>query len=85
MSILAWIVLGGIAGWLASIIAGNNASQGLIGNIFIGIVGAFIGGFLVNLIGGKGITGFNLWSLLVAVGGATLLLLIFRKGGKHAA
>ncbi|MET1033570.1 MAG: GlsB/YeaQ/YmgE family stress response membrane protein [Candidatus Saccharimonadales bacterium] len=84
MGILAWIVLGGIAGWIASMIAGNNASQGLIGNIFIGIVGAFIGGFLVSLLGGEGITGFNLWSLLVAVAGATLLLLIFRRG-KHAA
>lgn len=83
MGILAWIVLGGIAGWIASMIAGNNASQGLLGNILIGIVGAFIGGFLVSLLGGEGITGFNLWSLLVAVAGATLLLLIFRRG-KHA-
>jgi uncharacterized membrane protein YeaQ/YmgE (transglycosylase-associated protein family) len=79
MSILAWIVLGGIAGWLASIIAGNNASQGILGNIFVGIVGAFIGGFIVNLLGGDGITGFSLWSLLVAVGGALLLLLILGR------
>lgn len=80
MSILAWIILGGIAGWIASMIAGNNQQQGLIGNIFVGIVGAFIGGFLVNLVGGEGITGFNLWSLIVAVAGATLLLLIFGRG-----
>lgn len=79
MGILAWIVLGGIAGWLASMVAGNNKEQGLIGNIFVGIVGAFIGGFLVNLIGGEGITGFNLWSLMVAVGGAILLLLIIGR------
>jgi len=79
MGILAWIVLGGIAGWLASMVAGNNKEQGLIGNIFVGIVGAFIGGFLINLIGGKGITGFDLWSLLVAVGGAVLLLLIIGR------
>ncbi len=83
MSILAWIILGGIAGWIASMIAGNNESQGLIGNIFIGIVGAFIGGFLISLLGGEGVTGFNLWSLIVAVAGATLLLLIFRRG-RHA-
>jgi len=79
MGILAWIVLGGIAGWIASMIAGNNESQGVVGNIFIGIVGAFIGGFLINLLGGDGITGFNLWSLLVAVMGATLLLFILRR------
>ena len=75
MGILAWIVLGGIAGWIASMIAGNNEQQGLIGNILIGILGAFIGGFLVSLLGGEGITGFNVWSLLVAIMGATLLLL----------
>lgn len=84
MGILAWIVLGGIAGWIASMIAGNNAQQGLFGNIIIGIIGAFIGGFLINLLGGEGVTGFNLWSLLVAVMGATLLLFILRRF-KHTA
>lgn len=79
MGIIAWIVLGGIAGWLASMIAGNDAKQGVIGNIIVGIIGAFIGGFIVNVLGGKGITGFNLWSLLVAVGGAVILLFILRK------
>jgi uncharacterized membrane protein YeaQ/YmgE (transglycosylase-associated protein family) len=79
MGIIAWIILGGLAGWIASIIAGNNASQGIIGNIIIGIIGAFIGGFLINLLGGEGITGFNLWSLLVAVMGATLLLFILQR------
>jgi uncharacterized membrane protein YeaQ/YmgE (transglycosylase-associated protein family) len=79
MGILAWIVLGGLAGWIASIIAGNNQNQGVIGNIFIGILGAFIGGLLINLLGGEGVTGFNLWSLLVAVMGATLLLFILRR------
>jgi uncharacterized membrane protein YeaQ/YmgE (transglycosylase-associated protein family) len=79
MSILAWIVLGGIAGWLASMIAGNNKEQGVLGNIFIGIIGALIGGFLVNVLGGEGITGLNLWSLLVAIAGATLLLFILGR------
>jgi uncharacterized membrane protein YeaQ/YmgE (transglycosylase-associated protein family) len=79
MGILAWIVLGGIAGWIASMVAGNNEEQGIIGNIIIGILGAFIGGFFINLVGGEGITGFNLWSLLVAVGGAVLLLLILGR------
>jgi uncharacterized membrane protein YeaQ/YmgE (transglycosylase-associated protein family) len=78
MGIIAWIILGGIAGWIASMIAGNNARQGVIGNIIVGIVGAFIGGFLFKLFGGQGVTGFNLWSLIVAVAGAVILLLIFR-------
>lgn len=76
MGIIAWIILGGLAGWIASMIAGTNKSQGIIGNIFVGIIGAFIGGFLISLLGGDGITGFNLWSLLVAIMGATLLLFI---------
>lgn len=78
MSILAWIVLGGLAGWIASMFAGNNAEQGITGNIIVGILGAFIGGFLFNVLGGEGVTGFNLWSLIVAVIGATLLLFIVR-------
>ncbi len=78
MGIIAWIVLGGIAGWIASIIAGNNASQGIVGNIVVGILGALVGGFVFRALGGDGVTGFNLWSLLVATAGATLLLFIFR-------
>jgi uncharacterized membrane protein YeaQ/YmgE (transglycosylase-associated protein family) len=79
MGLLAWIVLGGIAGWLASMVAGNDAEQGIVGNIIIGILGALIGGFVVSVLGGEGITGFNLWSLLVAVAGSVLLLLILGR------
>lgn len=84
MNIIAWIILGGIAGWLASIIFGNSKDQGVIGNIAVGIVGAFIGGFLVDLFGGQGVTGFNLWSLLVAIAGAIIFLAIVRaiRGNK---
>jgi uncharacterized membrane protein YeaQ/YmgE (transglycosylase-associated protein family) len=78
MGFIAWIVLGGIAGWLASMVAGNNASQGLLGNIVVGILGAFIGGFIFSLLGGEGVTGFNVWSLIVATLGAVLLLFILR-------
>jgi uncharacterized membrane protein YeaQ/YmgE (transglycosylase-associated protein family) len=84
MSILAWIILGGVAGWIASMIAGNNAEQGVLGNILVGIIGAFIGGFIFNLLGGEGVTGFNLWSLIVAVAGATLLLFIVRGFNRQA-
>lgn len=79
MGILAWIILGGLAGWFASMIAGNNAEQGVVGNIIVGIIGAFIGGFIFNLLGGTGVTGFNLWSLIVAVIGSVILLFILRS------
>lgn len=86
MGIIGWIVLGGIAGWLASIIMGKNAQMGLIANIIVGIVGALIGGFVFNMIGGADITGFNLWSLFVAVVGSVILLGIVRLfSGSRAA
>lgn len=74
MGILAWILLGGVAGWLASIIIGTDASQGIIANIIVGIVGALLGGFVFNLFGGAGVTGFNFYSLFVAIIGSALLL-----------
>jgi uncharacterized membrane protein YeaQ/YmgE (transglycosylase-associated protein family) len=78
MGIIAWIILGGIAGWLASILMGNSEQQGVVGNIIVGIVGALIGGFVFGLLGGSGVTGFNLYSLLVAVVGAVVLLWLLR-------
>jgi len=86
MGIIGWIILGGLAGWIASIIAGTNARQGFIGNIVIGIIGAFLGGFIMNLLGVDGITGFNLYSLLVALLGAVVALWISRmlSGNKTA-
>lgn len=79
MGIIAWIILGGIAGWIASMIAGNDAEQGIVGNIIVGIIGAFIGGLIFSLLGGKGVTGFNLWSLLVSVIGSVILLFVIRS------
>lgn len=76
MGIVAWIVLGAIAGWIASIIMGRNAEMGCLANVAVGIIGAFIGGFLVNLLGGSAIIGFNLNSLVVATLGAVILLFI---------
>lgn len=78
LGIIGWIVLGGLAGWIASMIAGNNARQGLVGNIIVGIIGAFIGGFVVGLFGGQGVTGFNIGSFLTALLGAVILLFIWR-------
>lgn len=85
MGILSWIIIGALAGWIGSIITGKNSEMGAGANILVGIVGGFLGGFLVNLLGGQGITGFNLWSLLVSIAGAVLLIWImsfFKKGGK---
>lgn len=78
MELLLWVLLGGIAGWVASIITGNNESQGMLGNIVVGIVGAFIGGFILRLFGGGTPSGFNLASLLTAVLGAVILLTIMK-------
>lgn len=78
MNILLWIVLGAIAGWLASIVMKSRHEQGLIMDIVVGIVGAFLGGWLFGLFGGQGVTGFNLPSLLVAFVGAVVLLAILR-------
>lgn len=77
MDWLAWIILGGFAGWIASIITKNNNNMGIIANIIVGIIGAFAGTFLLNLMGIQGITGFNFYTFLVAVGGATVLLFLF--------
>lgn len=76
MGILGWIVIGALAGWIASMITGNNKRMGAGMNILVGIIGGFIGGLVMNLIGGEGITGFNIWSLLVATVGAVILLLV---------
>ena len=78
LGIIGWIVLGGLAGWVASMIAGTNGRQGLLGNIIAGIIGAFVGGFVFNIFGGSGVTGFNIWSFIVAVVGAVIVLTIWK-------
>jgi uncharacterized membrane protein YeaQ/YmgE (transglycosylase-associated protein family) len=84
MGIISWIVLGALAGWVASIIMKNNPSMGAFANIAVGIIGAFIGGFIMNLIGANAdVTGFTLESFLVALLGSVILLAIInlvRKG-----
>jgi uncharacterized membrane protein YeaQ/YmgE (transglycosylase-associated protein family) len=78
MGFIAWIILGALAGWIASIIMRTNAEQGAIANIIVGIIGAVIGGFLMQLLGASGVSGFNIYSLLVAIGGAVILLALYR-------
>ncbi|MFN2173896.1 MAG: GlsB/YeaQ/YmgE family stress response membrane protein [Candidatus Promineifilaceae bacterium] len=76
VNILLWIVLGATAGWIASMIMGSDAQMGAVANIIVGILGALVGGFLFNLVGLAGDTGFNLWTLLVAIVGAVVLLFV---------
>jgi uncharacterized membrane protein YeaQ/YmgE (transglycosylase-associated protein family) len=65
-----------VAGFIASKIV-HHHGRGLVVDVALGVVGAFVGGFLFNLMGGQGITGFNVWSLIVAVVGAVVLLLVW--------
>ena len=76
MGIISWILLGAIAGWLASIAVGRNRRMGCVANIVAGVLGALLGGFIISLLGGTGVTGFNLYSLFVAFIGAVLFLAI---------
>ncbi|OGO06331.1 MAG: hypothetical protein A2Y73_00740 [Chloroflexi bacterium RBG_13_56_8] len=77
MGILAWVVFGALAGWVASIIAGTDRRQGWLANIFVGVVGAFLGGLIMQLVTGEGFQlAFNLTSFLVAVLGSVVLLVI---------
>lgn len=74
MNIFVWIVFGALAGWIASIIMKKNKKMGAIANIVTGIVGAFIGGYIMDFLGAEGVTGFNIYSLFVAIVGAMVLL-----------
>jgi uncharacterized membrane protein YeaQ/YmgE (transglycosylase-associated protein family) len=76
MSFVAWIVLGLIAGFIGSKLV-NKRGEGLILDIVLGIVGAIVGGWLFNTLGASGVTGLNLYSLLVAVVGAVVVLVVY--------
>lgn len=86
MSIILWIVLGALAGWIASKIMGTDAEQGAMANIVVGILGAFIGGWIMKMLGGSGadLGTIDLYSILVAVGGAIVLLFIYRLVSRRA-
>jgi uncharacterized membrane protein YeaQ/YmgE (transglycosylase-associated protein family) len=76
MGLVGWIILGALAGWIASMFTGNNRRMGLAANIIVGVIGSSVGGFIFNLLGGHGVTGLNLWSLIVAVVGSVILLAV---------
>jgi uncharacterized membrane protein YeaQ/YmgE (transglycosylase-associated protein family) len=76
MSFIAWIVLGLISGFIGSKIV-NKTGEGLFLDIILGVVGALVGGFLFNQFGMAGVSGVNLYSLLVAIVGAVVVLLLY--------
>lgn len=78
MSIIGWILLGLVAGFIASKIV-NKSGEGFVLDVVLGIVGAVVGGFIFNAVGAAGVTGFNIWSMFVAVIGAIIVL-----AGYHA-
>ncbi len=84
MGLLAWLIVGAVAGWLVRIGMKTDRQQGLLMDIVVGIVGALIGGFLFNQFGAAGTTGFNIWSIFVAFVGAIVLLAVLRlMGGRR--
>lgn len=76
MDLILWIVFGALAGWIATMVMGG--SEGFIWDIVLGIVGAVLGGYLMNYFGQSGVTGFNLYSMFVAVVGSIILIAIGR-------
>ena len=76
MSIIGWIILGLIAGFIGSKIV-NRQGQGFWLDIALGIIGAIVGGFLFEFFGGTGITGLNIWSMIVAIVGSVVVLWIY--------
>lgn len=79
MGVITWLILGALAGWIASIIMNKNQSMGAIANIVTGIIGAFIGGSLAGFFGGSKVTGFNLYSIVISILGACVLIWIVEK------
>lgn len=76
MNIFLWIILGAIAGWLAGLF--TKSSHGTLEDIILGIIGSFVGGYIMNLFGKSGVTGFNFYSVMVATIGASSLIFLGR-------
>jgi uncharacterized membrane protein YeaQ/YmgE (transglycosylase-associated protein family) len=74
MGIILWIIFGGLVGWVASVIMKTDYDQGTMVDIIMGIVGAIVGGFIMGLFGQSGVNGFNLYSFIVAIIGAVVVI-----------
>lgn len=79
MGIIIWIIFGGLVGWIASLIMNTDPEQGVLLNITVGIVGAIIGGWVMTFFGENGVTGFNLYSFVVALLGSVMLIIIVKS------
>ncbi len=73
-NLLVWLILGGLSGWIGSKLTGNDDRMGVGWNLIVGIIGAFIGGWLAGIFGLGPATGLNLWSFIVSIVGAVILL-----------
>ena len=78
MGIVLWIIFGAIAGWIASSLM-KTASRGILFDVVCGIIGAVVGGFLMGMVGQSGVTGFNVYSMVVAVVGACIAIYVGRR------
>ena len=86
MGIFGWIILGGVAGWIATAATGVGEKRGCVFNIVIGILGSVVGGYVFDALGERGMQGFSIWSLFVATVGAVTFLFVSRMlgiGGKR--
>ena len=79
MGIVAWVILGALAGWLASKIMKTDAEQDGLGNVMVGIFGAVIGGVIMSVVNKSGVNGLNAYSAMVATGGACVLIFVLKK------
>jgi uncharacterized membrane protein YeaQ/YmgE (transglycosylase-associated protein family) len=78
MNLLLWVIMGLLAGWIASVVMRTDNAQGPAMDIILGVLGAIAGGLVMNLFGASGVNGFNVYSLLVATFGAVLLIWVRR-------
>ena len=74
MGLLGWIILGGLAGWIAKNVTGVGVNRGCLFNVFVGVIGSVVGGLIFSYFGEESVTGFNTWSLFVATAGAVVFL-----------
>jgi uncharacterized membrane protein YeaQ/YmgE (transglycosylase-associated protein family) len=78
MEILLWIIFGGVVGWFGSILMNTDSQQGVVMNVVVGIVGALLGGYIMNFFGAAGVSGFNFYSFVVALIGSVVLLSVVK-------
>lgn len=78
MGIILWIIFGALVGWIASILMKTDPQQGLLLNITVGVIGAVVGGWIMSALGENGVTGFNLYSFVVAILGSVILIFLVK-------